>query len=86
MSFVAIDLYSPKSGSKPACAVVAKEGPAPKLDPCAPYSDAAALSDEDKSSAVKVHIEQSIFALPNWPREAGKCKDGESVAEVASCV
>ena len=85
MSFESFDLYSPKSGSKPACAVVANEGSAAGLDLCAQYTDAAALSDEDKKSAAKIHIERSIFVLQSATPAAGKCKDGESAAETRSC-
>src|SRR6185312_1055615 len=74
LSFLALDIYSTKDGSKRSCAIVAKEGPTLEVNPCAPYADAAALSGQDRSSAKKMHIERSIFVLENGPPATGKCK------------
>jgi TonB family protein len=84
LSFTAIDLYSAKTRPKPACAVVAKEGAQPGANPCAAYSDAAALSDADKNSATKTRVERSIFLISSETPTVGKCKDGESEAD--SCI
>lgn len=86
LSFTAIDLYSAKIRSKPACAVVATEGAQLSANPCSAYSDAAALSDADRSSSTKTRVERSIFVIRNGAEAAGKCKDGESTAEANSCV
>lgn len=86
LAFVAIDLYSPTIGTKPACAVVAKEGLSPQEDPCGQYADAGKLSDDEKRNAKKAHIEQSLFGVLRRTTAQEKCKDGESATEVHGCV
>lgn len=86
-SFIAIDLYPPKSGGKPACQVIAVEGPAPKDNPCSQYADAGALSNEDKANPNRLHLEQSVFAVGQRAARTAphKCKSGESAAEAYTC-
>jgi hypothetical protein len=86
---MAFDLYITKGvGAKIACSIVANEGSRGDANPCAKYSDAGALSDQEKRNAMKLHMEQSLFSVARRaPRaNAGKCKDGESKAESHSCV
>jgi TonB family protein len=84
-AFVAIDFYPPKEGSKAECAVVANEGPAPESNPCAAYAQIT-YSEADKRTIKKAHIEQSLFVVEERSPSQGKCKQGESKAEVRSCV
>jgi TonB family protein len=86
MSFVAYDLYAPKAGSKPGCAVVQREGTTVSMDPCAGYVDASTLSDEDKQRTKVVQFEQSVFGDIQRAPSQGKCKSGESTAEAHGCV
>lgn len=87
ISFVAINLYTPKdpkTGSKPLCEIVADDGGDPGMNPCAPYG--GPVSDAHKNDP-KAHIERSIFAIEEAsPSSPGKCKSGESSAEVHGCV
>lgn len=85
VAFVAYDLYAPRNG-KPACMVVAHEGLDPTGGPCGQMADASTLSEADRKSAQRTHIEQSLFAVfrPGEPT-AGKCKNGESEAEAQGC-
>jgi len=85
LAFVAVDLFTPKTGSKVACAVVATEGAELESDPCAQYADAGALSEADRKSSTKVHIEQSLFGIPERSPARAQCKRGESNAEVHGC-
>jgi hypothetical protein len=85
LGFVAIDLFSPKTGSKVACAVVAKEGAALEGNPCEQYADASGLSDAERKNANKTHIEQSLFGTAERLPDQAQCKSGESAAEVDGC-
>jgi len=85
LAFIAFNLYPPKEGAKPFCEIVAEEGAPPDSNPCERYADAATLSDEAKRDARKAHFEQSLFGVMQDQRSTGKCKDGESAAEVHSC-
>jgi len=84
-AFFAIDLYPVKGSLKPACVLVASEGPGIGGDPCAPYADGSALTDAEKRRP-EARIEQSIFGLVLPASGQGRCKDGESDAEARSCV
>jgi hypothetical protein len=86
VAFVAIDLYSPKQGGKAACAVVKQDGSPPDISPCAPYNDADQMTDQEKSDAIKSHVEQSLFEVRRRSTSEEKCKNGESAAEVNRCV
>jgi hypothetical protein len=86
MAFVAYDLYAPKPGAKPGCAVVNREGTALSMDPCAGYAEASTLSGEDKRRAKIVHFEQAVFADLQRATSQGKCTDGESTAEAIGCI
>ena len=87
VAFAAVDLYAPKQGGTPACKLVAHEGASLGADPCSHYTDADALSEADKLSRQKLHVEQSVFAIQQQTSPSpGKCKDGESAAEAQSCI
>lgn len=85
VSFVAIDLYPPDNGAKPACAVVAIEG-ADNSDPCETYADASALSEEERRSSQKIHLEQSLFTVRENTTRGDRCKTGESASQARGCV
>jgi TonB family protein len=86
LAFVAFDLYPPAPGGKPACAVIAKEGAPPDLNPCGSYTDASTLSEKDKANPERAHIEQSMFGLAQRANGSGKCNEGQSAGEVRGCV
>ena len=86
LAFIAIDLFPPTEGSKARCSVVANEGPAPEADPCGRFTDAVTFSDAEKRSIQKAHFEQSLFGVQKHSPVQSKCKQGESAAEVRSCV
>jgi TonB family protein len=85
-SFVAMDLYTLKGGAQVACSTAAVEGIPPEAKPCAQYSDANLLSEEEKRNATHAHIEQAMFGIVQRTTSQGKCKSGESAAEVHGCV
>jgi TonB family protein len=87
VGFVAIDLYPPKiPGGKSGCIVVAKEGVDAVENPCAAYADASGMSDAERKDRRKAHIEQSLLVVQQRQSPtAGKCKNGESAAEVHGC-
>lgn len=60
LSFSAVDLYLSKEGKR-ACTVVALEGEA--RDPCAGFNAEASLTDEEKRTASKQHLERSLFGI-----------------------
>ena len=85
--FVAVELYPTADGTKPTCAVIEEQGVPPTTDPCSRYGEVRTVSDADKRNPHRVHIEQSFFVVPQQTTPStGKCKDGESSAEVQGCV
>jgi len=85
VQFVAIDLYPPKAGGKPYCAIVAQEGQAAGAAPCSRYADASTLSDDERRNAKKIHLEETVFSAAQRVTSTDKCKSGESAAEVRGC-
>lgn len=84
--FVAIDLFPPKHGTTPTCAVVEEDGVPPTADPCEHYDKAGPLSDADKKNPNRLRIEQSFFALQQASPNTDKCKNGETAAESSGCI
>lgn len=84
-SFTAVDLYQTKDGKR-SCVVIASQGDTQDPEPCAMFKATDILSDAEKKTAVKQHLEKANFVtFRPTAGQNGACKGGESASETHGC-